>query len=385
MTKRVQIIGHPYELAVAFVGLDREVTADEDNRELRLHDGVTPGGRRFLDRDANDERYQARSVELDGLLGWEPSERGILVRLGPSDYRLRKLVVDPDNITLTNDNGYSGNPTFSLADTVASSHLWSGVNTYSQGIVANGGVAGNLTGNVVGNVVGDVVGNLTGNVVGNLTGNTTGTHTGSVDVSGGSMTMADEQILLQWLSPAIIDYIIKAGLPVGSVVAYAGEIADIPTNWYICDGTNGTPDLRDRFIYGASATYIPDTTGGAATHSHAITVDNGGSHNHTGTVGGTALTTAQLPTHFHYNGVTDQDTNKIFPYGYGPSPTTLQHVENSGSDGAFVGKTSDVGSGDTHNHSLTIDNGGSHNHTASSAAGSSLPPFYAMIFIMKGA
>lgn len=385
MTKRVQILGHPYELAVAFVGLERELTVDTDNRELRLHDGATPGGRRFLDRDANDARYQARSVELDGLLGWEPSERGILVRLGPSDYRLRTLTVDARSITLTNGNGYSGSPTFALADTVTSSHLWSGVNTFSQGIVANGGLSGNVTGNLTGNVTGDVVGDVVGNVVGNLTGNTNGTHTGNVDVTAGYLTMDNETLLLQWMAPEVLTYIINKGLPVGSIVAFAGEVADIPANWYICDGTNGTPDLRGRFILGSSASHLPDSTGGAETHSHGVTVDNGGSHSHTGTVGGTSLTTGQLPAHFHYNGVTDQDTNKIFPYGYGPSPTTMQHVENSGSDGAFVGKTSDVGSGDAHDHSLTVDTGGTHTHTASTAAGSSMPPFYAMIYIMKGA
>ena len=32
---------------------------------------------------------------------------------------------------------------------------------------------------------------------------------------------------------------------------WSGSIADIPNGWVLCNGTNGTPDLRDRFIFGA--------------------------------------------------------------------------------------------------------------------------------------
>ena len=40
--------------------------------------------------------------------------------------------------------------------------------------------------------------------------------------------------------------------PVGSIIAYSGLLGSIPSNWHICDGTDGTPDLRDRFLKGAS-------------------------------------------------------------------------------------------------------------------------------------
>jgi len=44
-----------------------------------------------------------------------------------------------------------------------------------------------------------------------------------------------------------------------------GAVVDIPTGWSICDGTSGTPDLRDRFIVGAGTTYTLGDTGGAVT------------------------------------------------------------------------------------------------------------------------
>ena len=64
----------------------------------------------------------------------------------------------------------------------------------------------------------------------------------------------------------------------GMIVAWHGAVVDIPVGWALCDGTNGTPDLRDRFIIGAGSTYALDATGGAATvdlsHTHDI------DHNH---------------------------------------------------------------------------------------------------------
>lgn len=54
----------------------------------------------------------------------------------------------------------------------------------------------------------------------------------------------------------------------GFVEMWAGSIADIPAGYQLCDGTNGTPDLRDRFILCVGAAEEPGTTGGALNHSH---------------------------------------------------------------------------------------------------------------------
>ena len=51
-------------------------------------------------------------------------------------------------------------------------------------------------------------------------------------------------------------------VPVGSILPYNGDLDDIPENWALCDGKNGTPDLRDRFIIGAGKTYALGNTGG---------------------------------------------------------------------------------------------------------------------------
>lgn len=54
----------------------------------------------------------------------------------------------------------------------------------------------------------------------------------------------------------------------GMIVAFNSAVA--PTGWAICDGTSGTPDLRDRFILGASATYPITTLGGNSSATLAL-------------------------------------------------------------------------------------------------------------------
>lgn len=55
------------------------------------------------------------------------------------------------------------------------------------------------------------------------------------------------------------------------IILWSGAIADIPTGYHLCDGTAGTPDLRDKFIVGAGSTYDPDDNGGTTTHTHTGT------------------------------------------------------------------------------------------------------------------
>jgi len=50
-------------------------------------------------------------------------------------------------------------------------------------------------------------------------------------------------------------------------------IPTIPKGFVLCDGTNGTLDLRDKFIVGAAKAYVPGATGGANTHAHTIDAD----------------------------------------------------------------------------------------------------------------
>ena len=58
----------------------------------------------------------------------------------------------------------------------------------------------------------------------------------------------------------------STSLPQGSIIPWYGNKADIPEGFALCDGQNGTPDLRDRFLVGAGSTYSLGAKGGEATH-----------------------------------------------------------------------------------------------------------------------
>jgi hypothetical protein len=51
-------------------------------------------------------------------------------------------------------------------------------------------------------------------------------------------------------------------IPIGGIIMWSGTVATIPSGWALCNGANGTPDLRDRFVLGAGGNYTPGTRGG---------------------------------------------------------------------------------------------------------------------------
>jgi len=73
---------------------------------------------------------------------------------------------------------------------------------------------------------------------------------------------------MQWLVDLVFDKVMLNFS--GLIVAYTGAINTIPDGWLLCDGTNGTPDLRERFIRGAPDLTQPGTTGGDDTHLHCV-------------------------------------------------------------------------------------------------------------------
>ena len=138
-------------------------------------------------------------------------------------------------------------------------------------------------------------------------------------------------------------------IPSGVILMWSGSIATIPAGWVLCDGSNSTPDLRNRFIVGAGSTYSVAGTGGSA---DAIVV----SHTHTGTTG--AMNSNA--THSHtYDG-----TN--VPGGSGRGDR----------QGVIEGKTTSTANID-HTHNFTTGS------TGSSGTNANLPPYYALAYIMK--
>jgi len=81
------------------------------------------------------------------------------------------------------------------------------------------------------------------------------------------------------ISDAGIVTISGVGFTTGMIILWSGTIATIPSGWVLCNGSNGTPDLRDKFIVGAKQ----DDSGIAKTNvSGSLTISGGNvSHTHT--------------------------------------------------------------------------------------------------------
>lgn len=77
---------------------------------------------------------------------------------------------------------------------------------------------------------------------------------------------------MQWLIDLVYERVMQNFA--GVIVAWSGSIDSIPVGWALCDGTQGTPDLTDRFIMGAGDTYDPNDTGGHTSHDHTFTADS---------------------------------------------------------------------------------------------------------------
>lgn len=374
MAEELLLPGGTSETEDFYIGPERALRVDISNDELRLHDGTKVGGFRFYNVDANDSRYQFRQVELDGF-NFGPQQRGFPARVGPGVYRLRELTVNHDNLTIENPFGILGNPLISLAPDIIDDHTWSGDNTYTQPIIATGGVVGDLLGNVTGDVTGDLTGNVTGDVTGNLTG--------GFDTRGATIIMDNDQIDRAWVN-GLDEELVNRGLPLGAIIMWAGIIDDIPTTFALCDGDNGTPDLQNKFIVAAGPVRPAHDIGGNDSHSHGSSSDPSGAHSHSLTIEDHELTLAELPTHDHPNGVVDNLATHFNHGTVAASPAGTRRVDGSGGAANLEGLTGETGSGAGHTHTgSTADEGGAHTHDLAVSTEENIPVYYALCFIMK--
>ncbi len=61
----------------------------------------------------------------------------------------------------------------------------------------------------------------------------------------------------------------------GMITMWSGDITKIPPGWALCDGTNGTPDLRGRFVLGYNPTQQTDPSGGTPRKQRNMNVSGG--------------------------------------------------------------------------------------------------------------
>ena len=136
-------------------------------------------------------------------------------------------------------------------------------------------------------------------------------------------------------------------LPIGAIIMWYKSTGEIPAGWHLCDGNEGTPDLRGKYVVGVSTDNERVPTGNA-THGHTNSSTNaGGSHVHdvTGSIGGTVSSVG---------------------------------VSDVGSGTSGISKT--------HSHTVDFDlpSSGTHQHTTSDTnETNNNPPYLQLHFIMR--
>ena len=80
--------------------------------------------------------------------------------------------------------------------------------------------------------------------------------------------------------------LVNSFVPIGGIIMWSGTVAQAEqlTNWRICDGQDGRPDLRDKFVLGVGSTVAPSTAnvndGTSSSNSITLTEGQMPSHNH---------------------------------------------------------------------------------------------------------
>jgi hypothetical protein len=152
---------------------------------------------------------------------------------------------------------------------------------------------------------------------------------------------------------------VNLGVPVGLIIMWSGDT--LPDGWRLCDGTNGTYDLRGKFVIGAGNNYAPGANATGA-HTPAGSV----------TVAGHSLTAAEVAGHQHtyqdragWGGTGPSYTSGSTPAPYPPGAFSTQRTTGDSSIGKAIGDP--------------------HSHTASFVGNefTATPPYYALAFIQK--
>jgi len=191
-------------------------------------------------------------------------------------------------------------------------------------------------------------------------------------------------------APASITAAITAALPRGLIVAWWGQPANVPAGWLLCDGTNGTPNLTDRFILGTNGSRSIGEAAGSFSQSGAT--DQQGAHAHGGSTQGYALTVNEMAYHRH-GGWTDAQGDHVHQYNMAQWGNGNWVQGASGTQINIVGTTTGLtntgphthnvgidfqGGGQPHYHALYTDGWHQHNYTYNI-----VPPYMALCYIMR--
>ena len=170
-------------------------------------------------------------------------------------------------------------------------------------------------------------------------------------------------------------------IPVGTIVMWWGQVANIPPGWALCNGQNGTPNMIDRFPVCAGSGYPVGSLGGATSHAHGI-------H-------GTALSIAQMPWHNHQYAQTPHnhyvndpghthDYRRARTTGYSTSISSGSISQIQLDDGVNTASNrTGIWLNDSYANIQFAAEGGGQAHSHGMDAADHRPPWFGVLFIMK--
>lgn len=212
-----------------------------------------------------------------------------------------------------------------------------------------------------------------------------GSHTGGTEVSGRLHVEGQTTVNGALVANALhVGGVNHASVPRGAIVMWSGKLNEIPQGWALCDGTQGTPNLLDRFILSVSASENPGGTGGD--HQRTLTVNQLPSHDHTGT------TSTNTHRHTGTTGYQNQNAthrHPIYTYQDDWNVSGGNGRPSWGADnGPWKAHHNTAYANTDHTHHFTTSNE-SHSHsftTAKTGGGQAFdnrPKFFKLAFIMK--
>lgn len=194
------------------------------------------------------------------------------------------------------------------------------------------------------------------------------TSSGTIDITGGfkldGSAGTSGQVLLSAGSSNTPTW--GSSFPSGGIIMWSGTIATIPSGWYLCNGSNSTPDLRNRFIIGA----FQDTSSVAYTTVTGADTQTGGTKD--------AITVSH--THTATSTVTDAGhAHSLTNYGSAQAGSDNGGAPSMASTGYSTGRDPNPTNSATTGITVATTNASS----GSSGTNQNLPPYYALAFIMK--
>lgn len=189
-------------------------------------------------------------------------------------------------------------------------------------------------------------------------------------------------------------------LPKGVILMWSGSVVSIPTGWALCNGLNGTPDLRNRFILGAGSSYAVAATGGSTdaivvshTHTASATSSFTGSilagHNHGVTIDAHKHSISD-PGHSHiWNyGAEGDDSSRggsynEFTFAPGSNGSAIRSAFTGITETAFSNPGASTASVSAGTPAGSVSTSVSVATQGVSGTNANMPPYYALAYIMK--